>query len=166
MTNAFNKVNPSLDEALTQNQRTQREIARSSQDNLAACAGNTAEPSDMLVPPPFTSLCQKASKGVKIKSSSSGMRNEEAALETDTPQASSVQHRPPVPAPQPATPKDKEPCMVDKAGMRKWPNDMLKSHPDGQATTWEQWSNSLALQFKGVMDTMSQSLRIKEDGYS
>ncbi len=43
---------------------------------------------------------------------------------------------------------------------------MLKSHPGGQATTWEQWSNSHALQFKGAMDTMSQSLRIKEDTYS
>ncbi len=42
---------------------------------------------------------------------------------------------------------------------------MLKGHPGGRVTTWEQWSNSLALQFKGAMDTMFQSLRIKEDAY-
>ncbi len=86
-------------------------------------------------------------------------------METDAPQASRVQRRPPVPPPQPAKPKDKQPCMVDEASMKKWCNDMLKGHPDGHVTTWEQWSNSLALQFKGAMGTMSESLRIKEDAY-
>ncbi len=60
---------------------------------------------------------------------------------------------------------DNEPHLVDKAGMKKWSNDMLKGHLGGRASTWEQWGNSFALQFKGAMDTMSQSLRIKEDLY-
>ncbi len=42
---------------------------------------------------------------------------------------------------------------------------MLKGHSGGRASEWEQWGNSFALQFKGVVDTMSQSLRIKEDSY-
>ncbi len=67
-------------------------------------------------------------------------------METDAQQASLVQHRPP--------------------DMKKWCNDMLKGHPGVHATTWEQSSNSLALQFKGAMDTMSQSLRIKEEAYA
>ncbi len=83
------------------------------------------------------------------------MRYEETVMETDAPQASLVQRRPPVSLQQPATPKDKEPCMVDEAGMKKWSNDKLKGHPGGRTTISEQWSNSLALQFKGTIDTMS-----------
>ncbi len=49
--------------------------------------------------------------------------------------------------------------------MRQWSNDMLRGHPGGRATTWEQWGNSFVKQFKGVVDTMSHSLRIKEDSY-
>ncbi len=56
--------------------------------------------------------------------------------------------------------------MLDVTGMRKWSNDMLIGHPGGGAITWEQWNNSLALQFKWARDTMSQSLRIKEDAYA
>ncbi len=136
-TDAFNKVIPSLDEALAQNPRARREITRSSQDNLAACAGNTAEPSDMPVPPPFTPPGHKAGEGVITKTSSTVMRTTETAMETDSPKASKVQRRPPVPPPlQPARPKDKESCMVDEAGMKKWINDMLRGHPGGCATTW------------------------------
>ncbi len=36
----------------------------------------------------------------------------------------------------------------------------------GHATTSEQWGNSFATQLIGVVDTMSQSLRIKEDSYN
>ncbi len=43
---------------------------------------------------------------------------------------------------------------------------MVKGHPGGWASTLEQWSNSFTLQFKGAMNTMSHSLRIKEDSYS
>ncbi len=120
----------------------------------------------MRVPLPFTPLGHKAGEGAITKTSSMVMRTEETAMETDAPKASEVQRRPPVPPPQPARPKDKEPCMVDEAGLKKWSNDMLRGHPGGHATTWEQWSNSLALQFKGAMDTMSQLLRIKENAYS
>ncbi len=42
---------------------------------------------------------------------------------------------------------------------------MLRGYPSGHATTWEQWGNSFVTQFKGVVDTMSHSLRIKEDSY-
>ncbi len=118
-TDTFNKVNPSLDEALAQNSRARREITRSSQDTLAACAGNTAEPSDMPVPPPVTPLGHKAGEGAITKTSSMVMRTEETAMETDDPKSSEVQHRPPVSPPQPARPKDKEPCMADEAGIKK-----------------------------------------------
>ncbi len=42
---------------------------------------------------------------------------------------------------------------------------MLKGHPAGRTTNWEEWANSFASQFKCVVDTMTQSLRIKEDWY-
>ncbi len=42
---------------------------------------------------------------------------------------------------------------------------MLKGYPGGCATTWEQWGNSFSNQFKCVIDTMPQSLRMKEDSY-
>ncbi len=74
-TDAFNKVNPSLDKALAQNPRARREITRSSQDNLSAYASNTAELSEMPVPPPFTPPGQKAGEGAKIKTSLTLMRD-------------------------------------------------------------------------------------------
>ncbi len=114
----------------------------------------------MPVPPPFTPPGHNADEGAITKTSSTVMRTEETALETDVPKASEVQRIPLVPPPQPARPKDKEPCMVNEAGMKKWSNNMLKGHLGGRATTWEQWSNSLALQFKGAMDTMSQLWKI------
>ncbi len=43
---------------------------------------------------------------------------------------------------------------------------MLKGHPGGHATTWEQWAVHNTNKFKGVVDAMTQSLRIKEDYYS
>ncbi len=36
----------------------------------------------------------------------------------------------------------------------------------GQASEFEQWGNSYAIQFKAVLDAMTQSLKIKEDGYN
>ncbi len=110
----------------------------------------------MSVPPPFTLLCQKAGERAKTKTSSTVMRNEETEMESDAPQVSQVQGRPPVPSPEPATRKDKEPYIVDEAGMKKWSNNRQKGHPGGCATTWKLWSNSFALQFKGGMDTISQ----------
>ncbi len=61
---------PTPDEAFEQNPGAKREIARSSQDNLAACAGNTAELPNMYVPPPFTPPGQKTGEGARTKTSS------------------------------------------------------------------------------------------------
>ncbi len=139
---AYNLLNPSLNEALEQNPKAKREIARSSQDNLAACAGNIAELPDMSVPPPFTPLGQKAGEGARTKASSTVTSQEESQMETGATTASVLPRRPPVPSPRPAKAKEhNEPCLVDKAGMRKWSSDMLKGHPGGRATTWEQWGN-------------------------
>ncbi len=46
-TDAFNKANSSPSEALAQNQRTKKEIARSSQDNLKACTDVSVQLEDM-----------------------------------------------------------------------------------------------------------------------
>ncbi len=71
-----------------------------------------------------------------------------------------------VPAPTPAKSKDYiSPSQADEAGMRKWKDDMLSGHPSGCATSLEQWGNSYVTQFKTIIDTMTQSLRIKEDTY-
>ncbi len=151
---------------MEQNPREKREIARSSQYNLAACTGNTAELPDMYVLPPFTSIDQKVGEGARTKTSSTVTSQGESLMETDALNATEVPVRHRLPLPRPATAKElNEPCLVDEAGMKKWTSDMLKGHPGGCATTWEQWGNSFANQFKGVVDTMAQSLRIKEDSY-
>ncbi len=47
--------------------------------------------------------------------------------------------KPPVIQPRQARQSDStEPHFVDESGMRKWSNDMLKGHPGGRASTWEQ----------------------------
>ncbi len=74
---AYNLQNPSLDEALEQNTKAKREIAKSSQDNLAAYAGNTAELPDMSVPPPFTPPGHNAGEGARTKTSSTMTSQEE-----------------------------------------------------------------------------------------
>ncbi len=161
---AYNLIHPSLHDALEQNPRARRKIARYSQDNLVASAGNNAELPDMFVPPPFTPLGQKAGEGARTKASLTVTAQVETPMETDAPQATKVQRRPPVPAPSPA--KDivsNVPYLVSEAGMNKWTSNMLKGHPGDRSTTWEQWVNSFANQFKGVVDGMTQSLRIKED---
>ncbi len=161
---AFNKANPSPSEALAQKQKAKREIARSSQDNLKACTDVSVQLEDMFVPPPFKPQGKKESEGAIPKSSSTVVRTE-TSIETDAIAAPEV-CRPPVPQPrQPREHDSNEPNLVDEAGMSKWSNDMLKGHPGGRASTWEQWGNSFTLQFKGAMDTMSHSLRIKEDSY-
>ncbi len=92
----YNLQNPSLDEALEQNPKAKWEIARSSQDNLAVCGGNTAYLPDRFVPPPFTPLCQKAGKGDRIKTSSTVTSQQESSMETDAPKAIEVPVRCPV----------------------------------------------------------------------
>ncbi len=163
-TDTFNKAKPSPSKALAQNQRAKREIARSSQDNLRACTDVSVQLEDLFVPPPFKPLGKKESEGAITKSSSTVVRTE-TSMETDAVAASEVR-RPPVLPPHQARQRDStEPHLVEEAGMRKWSNDMLKGHPGGRASNWEQWGNSFTQQFKGAMDTMSPSLRIKEDSY-
>ncbi len=58
------------------------------------------------------------------------------------------------------------PEMADEACVKEWANKMLRGHLGGHATTLEKLGNLFALQFKGVVDTMSHSLRIKEDSYT
>ncbi len=99
-----------------------------------------------------------------LKSSSTVVRTE-TSMETDAVVAPEV-HRPPVQQLCQYRQHDSnEPNLVVKAGVRKWSNDMLKGHPGGRASTSEEWGNTFTLQFKGAMDTMSNSLRIKEDSY-
>ncbi len=87
-TATFNKDNPSPDEALKQTSSALREIARSSQNDLAALAGNTAPPPDMYVPPPIVPPGQLAGTGARVKTTSSTTtRTEETKMETDAQQA-------------------------------------------------------------------------------
>ncbi len=103
----------------------------------------------MSVPPLFTPLGQKAGEGARTKTSSTVTSQEQSLMETDSPKATEVPVRCPVPSSRLATDKERnEPCLVDEAGMKKWTTDMLKGHPGGRATTWEQWGNSFANQFK------------------
>ncbi len=60
-TAAFNKANPS--EALEQNQKARREIARSSQDNLKACTDVSVQLEDMFIPSPFKPPGKKGGEG-------------------------------------------------------------------------------------------------------
>ncbi len=120
----------------------------------------------MIVPPPFTPPGHKTGKGAIIKATSTVPVQEESAMETDAQPAAVVLPRPPVLKATLARAKElSEPCLVDEAGMRKWSSDMLKGNPGGRAITWEQWGNSFVNQFKGVVDNMAHSLRIKEDSY-
>ncbi len=119
---------------------------------------------DMFVSPSFKPLYKKGGEGAIRKSSSKVVRTE-TSMETDAITAPEV-CKPPVPSPcQPRQRNSNEPNLVDEAGVKKWSNNMLKGHPCGRASTWEQRGNSFSLQFKGAMDTMSHSLRIKEDSY-
>ncbi len=119
---------------------------------------------DMFVPPPFKPLSKKESEGTILKSSTTAVRTE-TSMEADAVVALEV-CRPPVPQLRQSRQRNSnEPNLVDEAGVRKWSNDMLKGHPGVRSSIWEQWGNSFTLQFKGTMDTMSYSLRIKEDSY-
>ncbi len=116
----------------------------------------------MVVQPPFKPPGKKEGEGAIIKCSSTVTRNE-TSMETDATTAT-VPMRPPVP-PTGLSPQSgsNEPTIVNEEGMSKWTNDILKGYLGGQASSFEQWSNSFILQFKGAMNTMSHSLRIKED---
>ncbi len=85
-------------------------------------------------------------------------------METDASTAAEVQVRPAVLAPTPAKAKVINiPVIVEETGMTVWSDEMLIGHPGGHVTNWEHWENLFAAQFKCIVDTISQSLRIKED---
>ncbi len=103
---------------LAQNQRANRKIAKSSQDNLKA------QLEDMFVPPPFKPPGKKESEGAILKSNSTVVRTE-TSMETDAVTAPEVR-RPPVQQPRQSRQLDSnEPNLVDEAGVRKLSNDML-----------------------------------------
>ncbi len=136
-TAAFNKANPSPSEVLEQNQKAKKEIARSSQDNLKVCTDMSVQLEDMFVPLPFKPPGKKGGEGAIRKSSSTVVRTE-TSMETDAITAPEV-CKPPVPSPrQPRQCDSNEPNLVDEAGVKKWSKDMLKGHPGGMASTWEQ----------------------------
>ncbi len=139
----------------------------SSQDDLAAVTGISAGPPNMHVPPPFIPPGSKAGVGAVIKDTSTVLTRVETKMETNEQISSTSVGRPRVPLPTPAKPIDYvAPSQADKAGMRRWANDMLSGHPGGRATSFEQWGNSYVTQIKTVVDMMIQSLRIKEEAYS
>ncbi len=75
-----------------------------------------------------------------------------------------VHTRPPVPLPTPAKQMAvNTPVMVGNNGLTILADKMLSSHTCGRATDWELWGNSFSNQFHCVVNTMTQSLRIKEN---
>ncbi len=107
----------------------------SSQDNLAAVAGNTACPAEMYVPPTFTPPGKKAGIGVTIKSTPTVLKKkktEETQMEVNEQTPSTTSGRPPVPAPKAVKIKDlKMSVQSDEAAMKQWTHDMLSGHPGG-----------------------------------
>ncbi len=87
-------------------------------------------------------------------------------METDATTAPEVPARTAVPLPTAAKAKMiNVPVMVEEAGLTIWSDIMLNAQSGGRATNWEQWANSFSGQFKCFVDTITQSLRIKEDSY-
>ncbi len=165
---AYKLLHPSLNEALDQNTSAKRKISQSSKDNMVSVAGNTAPTPEMTVSPPFVPLGSMVSVGAKNKASSTviATTQQDTLVETDASTAPEVPARTAVPAPIAAKAKViNVPVMVEEGGLTMWSDMMLKGHPGGSATNWEQWANSFSGQFKCVIDTITQSLRIKEDSY-
>ncbi len=131
---------------MEQNESAKREIEKSSEDNFAAIAGNTAPPLKMPVPQPFAMV----SVGARNKASlnATATTHHDTPMETDTLTATEVLAKP-VPGPTVAKAKViNVPAMVEEGGLTIWSNMMLKGHPDGFATNWEQWTNSFSGQLK------------------
>ncbi len=133
-------ANPKPIDALAQTPSALRNVQASSQDNLGACGGNTAEPPDIFVPPPFTPPGAKAGVGALVKSTSTVLTTGvETQMETDKPILSTASEQPHVPLPIPAKIKEYiPPSRADKASIKLWANDMLSGYPDGRATSFEQ----------------------------
>ncbi len=98
---AYKLLHPSLDEALEHNPSAKKDIAISSQDNLAAIAGNTPPAPEMSVPPPFAPPGAMVGVGARYKASSTATATtqQNTPMETDASTAPEVPARPPVPAP-------------------------------------------------------------------
>ncbi len=106
---------------LLQSPSALRKVQSSSQDNLNAYAGNTAGPSNMVLPPPFTLPGKNAGDGALIKNSSTVMVHDETEMESDEKPSPAVPQKPSVPKPRPAKLKDYTlPSLADEAGMRQW----------------------------------------------
>ncbi len=134
---AYNLFNPTLNESLDQNQKAGKEIARSSQDNLVAVAGNTALATDMSVPPPFVPPGSNVGVGARSKNSLTVTRPtmEETDIETDDPIAPVVHARPCVQSPTLAKPMAVNTLvMVGDDGLNIWADKMLSGHPADQPT--------------------------------
>lgn len=158
----FDVVNPTPGDTLLQTPSALRKVKTSSQNNLAGLEGNTTGLPDLSVPPTITPQGMKAGVGAIVKMDSSG---NETQMETDKPNIQSLAPimRSHVPAPHAAKSKDYIlPSQADEAGKKRWKDKMLSGHPGGRATSFEQWGQSYVIQFKTVIDAMSQSLRIKE----
>ncbi len=50
--------------------------------------------------------------------------------------------------------------------MKEWAHKMVSGRPGGEAADFEKWAESIAKQLKVTVETMTQSLRIKEDAYN
>ncbi len=138
---AYKLLHPSLDEALEKNPSAKGEIAKSSQDNLATIADNTAPAPEMPVPPPFAPPSVMVGVGARHKASSTttATTQQDTLMEPDVPTAPEVPARPPVPAPRAAKVKVIDfPLMVEETGLTIWSDMMLKGHPGCHATNWEQ----------------------------
>ncbi len=112
-----------MDEALEQNPSARRNISQSSQDNLAAIAGNTAPPPEMPVPPPFIPLGAMVGVEGRNKSSSTvtSTTQQDTPMETDASTAQELLVRPPVPTPTAAKTKVINVLiMVEEAGLTIW----------------------------------------------
>ncbi len=158
-------MNPTLSDTLSQRTPALWKVQASSQDNLAAVAGNTAPPADIYVPPVITPLGQKAEIGATVKSTPvvlTKTKTEEIQMEINEHTPSTSSGKPLVPKPRLAKAKHlKSTNLADEVGIRQWTYDMLGGHPGCRASEFEQWGNSYAIQLKEVLNAMTQSLRIK-----
>ncbi len=102
----FNLANPTPVTAMLHTLSALRKVQASSQDNVLACAGNPAGPSDMYVSPPFTPPGQKAGERALIKSSSTVIVHNETEMEPDEKPSTEVPQRPSVLKLRPTERKD------------------------------------------------------------
>ncbi len=96
---------------------------------------------EMPVPPPFVPLGAMVGVEATNKASSTVTvtTQQDTLMETDASTAPEVPARPPLPAPTAAKAKViNVPAMVEEAGLTIWLDMILKGHPCGRVTNWEQ----------------------------